>query len=54
MNFVGLSKPVHSSFYSPQVLGGINTLVNIWYLNNEALAAPRPESSNFTHYRDDR
>lgn len=40
MNFVGLSRLVHFSFYSPQILGGINTLVKIWYLNNEAMAVP--------------
>lgn len=54
VNFIGLSRPVHFSLYSPQTLDGINTFVNIWYLNNEVMTAPiRPESSNFIPYKDD-
>lgn len=52
MNFVGLSKLVYFSFYSPQTLGGINILVNIRYLSNEAITVPiRPESPNFIPYK---
>lgn len=54
MNFIGLSRPLYFSLHLPPVNEGMNSL-NIWYLSNEAMAAPvRPESANCVPYKDDR